>query len=261
MGSAMKHMCANRVVLIGLIFLTQNFSLSSQDSESKPISILLIGNSYISYNNLPKMLNDMIKSKGREVFIGSSTVSGFTIDNHMNYSRTNTLLKQRKWDYIIFNENSILLMDHSRHDKELYPGINQLKERQGSIETKLMMLLLWANKNGIDSAEYNSYEKMQNRITDISKQIAKTCGIGLIPVGLTWAKIQKSFPTLELWQDDNIHPKAIGTYIAACVIYSEIFKESLEGSEYYPDNIMNNVLSTIQKEAINTINEESQATF
>jgi hypothetical protein len=36
-----------------------------------------------------------------------------------------------------------------------------------------------------------------------------------------------------MWQDDGIHPTQAGTYLAACVFYASIFRQSPEGLSFH----------------------------
>jgi hypothetical protein len=65
--------------------------------------------------------------------------------------------------------------------------------------------------------------------------IARELNIKLAPVGVAWAEAQRQNPQVELWQEDGSHPSLQGTYLAACVFYAVIFRESPEGLSYKSD--------------------------
>ena len=54
----------------------------------------------------------------------------------------------------------------------------------------------------------------------------------MAPVGYAWSKLRQQNPQLNLWQEDGSHPSEQGTYLAACVFYSVIYKESPVGLSY-----------------------------
>ena len=56
--------------------------------------------------------------------------------------------------------------------------------------------------------------------------------VRVVPAGDAWQSALKKDPSLVLWQEDGIHPTEAGTYLAACVFYAVIFKESPEGLSY-----------------------------
>jgi hypothetical protein len=49
-----------------------------------------------------------------------------------------------------------------------------------------------------------------------------------VPVGYAWWTVRKQNPDIDLWQADGSHPNKNGTYLAACVFYAAIFRESPE---------------------------------
>jgi hypothetical protein len=53
-----------------------------------------------------------------------------------------------------------------------------------------------------------------------------------LPVGEAWLITGKQHPELELWQGDGSHPTEQGTYLAACVFYATIFRQSPERLKY-----------------------------
>jgi hypothetical protein len=57
----------------------------------------------------------------------------------------------------------------------------------------------------------------------------------IAPVGEAWFEVptEKDFPRHYLHMTDRNHPTMKGSYLTACVIYSTIFGESTEGSDYH----------------------------
>jgi len=45
------------------------------------------------------------------------------------------------------------------------------------------------------------------------------------PVGAIWNYIRNNYPSIELYQSDESHPSAAGSYAAACSFYSGIFRK------------------------------------
>ena len=59
------------------------FSLYTQDKKE----ILFVGNSFTFYWNLPKLVEDMAKSRGLNWKVSQSTSSGVTLEQHWNSRR------------------------------------------------------------------------------------------------------------------------------------------------------------------------------
>ena len=50
------------------------------------------------------------------------------------------------------------------------------------------------------------------------------------PVGYAWLTAWLQNPQLDLWQADGSHPTEQGTYLAACVFYAVLFRQSPENN-------------------------------
>jgi hypothetical protein len=62
--------------------------------------------------------------------------------------------------------------------------------------------------------------------------IAEELSVPVAPVGYAWLLARNQNPQLDLWQPDGSHPTEIGTYLAACVFYAVIFRQSPKGLTY-----------------------------
>jgi hypothetical protein len=62
--------------------------------------------------------------------------------------------------------------------------------------------------------------------------IAQELKVPVVPVGAAWQAATQRYPQLDLWQSDNSHPTMMGTYLAACVFYATIFRQSPVGLSY-----------------------------
>ena len=52
----------------------------------------------------------------------------------------------------------------------------------------------------------------------------------MAPVGLAWSRVVRERPELDLFSPDGSHPNSLGSYLAACVIYSTVTGRSAEGA-------------------------------
>jgi hypothetical protein len=78
--------------------------------------------------------------------------------------------------------------------------------------------------------------------------IAKELNIPITPVGNAWMLTRKKHSDIDLWQNDGSHPNTNGTYLAACVFYSVIYRESPVGL-LYTNNISMEMASILQQMA------------
>ena len=75
-------------------------------SLSQSYDVLFIGNSYIYYNDLPIMLDDLANSLGDDINFEQSTPGGETLEGHSTYPLTINKINQTNWDYVIIQGQS-----------------------------------------------------------------------------------------------------------------------------------------------------------
>ena len=76
----------------------------------------------------------------------------------------------------------------------------------------------------------------------------------MIPVGLAFEMAYKKNPNIKLHKPDGTHPNLLGTYLAACVVYASVYKESPIGIIYdYFDSIRSEDKLFLQEIAHETV--------
>ena len=78
-----------------------------------------------------------------------------------------------------------------------------------------------------------TYASMQSAIDDGYLAIAADQRVAIAPVGYAWDKLVTREASASLWQQDGSHPSEAGTYLAACVFYATIFRQSPKGLGYH----------------------------
>jgi hypothetical protein len=96
-----------------------------------------------------------------------------------------------------------------------------------------MLFMTWAHKDGEPGAGLPSYEGAQERVDGTYLTLSGQLGVPVAPVGYTWYHVHLDHPDIGLWQGDGSHPTAAGTYLAACVFYASIFRQSPDGLRFH----------------------------
>ncbi len=89
------------------------------------------------------------------------------------------------------------------------------------------------------------YSSMQSAITDGYLAIADEQNAAVAPVGVAWQTLSSREASPSLWQADGSHPTTEGTYLAACVFYAAIFRQSPKGLSYHAD-LSDKEVATVQ---------------
>jgi hypothetical protein len=97
--------------------------------------------------------------------------------------------------------------------------------------------MTWGRKFGDASncANYPpvcTFSGMTDRLRSSYKLMADENEALLAPVGMAWKKAWETDATIDLWSSDNSHPSVAGSYLAACVFYTTLFKKTPVGLTY-----------------------------
>jgi hypothetical protein len=216
-----------------LSFLAVIQLASAQDT----VTVLFIGNSFTFMNDMPNTFREIAKSKGKTVYVERVTEGGKSLEWHSKQERTYTTIRSRKWDFVVLQElSNTPAQPDSKTATISFPFFKQIADsvRANAECTQLMLYMTWGYKNGNSQwAEINTYEAMQNRITNTYLRFTDLLNAQLAPVGVVWSQVRKSYPALELYDPDNFHPSPLGSYLAAATFYAAIFGDSPYGSKYY----------------------------
>ena len=229
------------IAFLLLLILAQRISAQST-------SVLFIGNSYTSVNNLPATVQLLALSKGDTLFTDVSAPGGYTFQQHTTNTTTLAKISQQQWNYVVLQEQSQMpAFPQSQVQTEVYPFATTLDSLIHEIYscTETVFYMTWGRKNG-DASNCSSYppictyEGMQQGLRESYLAMGQMNDATVVPVGMAWKKIIADSLSFDLYQTDQSHPSVYGTYLTACVFYSVIYQKSPVGATYYstiPDTI------------------------
>jgi hypothetical protein len=150
------------------------------------------------------------------------TPGGFTLENHWNNADTLNAIRTGGWDVIVLQEQSQTPVINPKGFFE-YAGKLNAEIKKAGAETILFMT--WERP---DSVQYGvTTANMSKRYFELGQNL----GVKVAPVGLAFYRALQERPDLNLYISDG-HPTPQGTYLAACVLYCIIFKQSPVGNSY-----------------------------
>jgi hypothetical protein len=209
-------------------------------SFSQTKKVLWIGNSYTSVNNLPLLTYNLALSAGDTLIYDSNTPGGMTFNAHSTNAATLQKIALGDWDNVILQAQS--------QEPSFSPG--QVASQTTPFARKLDSLvhaaspcaetvfyMTWGRKFGDASncANYPpvcTFSGMTDRLRSSYKLMADENEALLAPVGMAWKKAWETDATIDLWSSDNSHPSVAGSYLAACVFYTTLFKKTPVGLTY-----------------------------
>lgn len=226
-----------RIFVVFLVFL---FSLNTYGQDT--LSVLFLGNSYTSVNNLPQLVKNLSNSADKTLLVDANIPGGFTISGHLNDATSLNKIRQGNWDYIVIQEQSqIPSIDFYRYN-DMYPSLMELKDTIDHYNpcAKIITYMTWGRRfGGIQCDPSNTYcspnfvnfNHMQDTLTNAYLEISEQLNIQCAPVGVVWQNVLND-TTLVLHSGDNSHPNIDGSYVAACAIFSSIWKLNSSGLSF-----------------------------
>ena len=226
-----------RIFVVLLVFL---FSLKTYGQDT--LSVLFLGNSYTSANNLPQLVKNLTNSAGKTLLVDANIPGGFTISGHLNDATSLNKIRQGNWDYIVIQEQSqIPSIDFYRYN-DMYPSLMELKDTIDHYSpcAKIITYMTWGRRfggmqcdpsNTYCSPNFVNFNHMQDSLTSAYLEISEQLNIQCVPVGVVWQNVLND-TTLVLHTGDNSHPNIDGSYVAACAIFSSIWKLNSSGLSF-----------------------------
>ncbi|MGL1901351.1 MAG: carbohydrate-binding protein [Fibrobacterales bacterium] len=197
------------------------FTLQSESVDALQ-RVLFVGNSYTFYNNMPELVEAMIRSEGYEVIVERSTKPGAWWDFHDDTAEAVTLdlIEQGNYDAVIIQNNSKSSLDAERfltHGAVLIDAIKESGARALLYET-------WGRE------AYNAADGIdQDTISAMYQALANQENISVVPVGTLWQEVRDADATLgnDLFSNDGSHPSPLGSYFIAMTFYRYLTKMSV----------------------------------
>ena len=214
--------------------------------------MLMIGNSFTFYWNLPQVLETMFDSSNINIKVDQKTIGGSKLKEHWQ-NNINDSYNIKEYDYVVLNEHST------------YP-LNNLD----TCSKYINLFTNYINKQNGQTLVYGTWEypylkkislKKSSNTMQVLDSLSKLNNAKYVPVGNAFDYIEKNHPYINLYMDDNKHPSPNATYLAACVFYSMISGKSpiglprrfqgknLEGKKIYYIITEKNTYQTLQNVA------------
>ncbi len=217
--------------LIIAIFTLFTTNFCAQQS----IKALFLGNSYISANNLPEMVQDISVAEGHSFLFDSNTPGGYTLEGHSTNNTSMVLMEEESWDFVVLQQQSQMpSFPDAQVEQQTYPFAEILCD---SIRSKApcaipLFYMTWGRENGDqDNCEFFpplcTYEGMQDLLSERYLYMAETNDAACSPVGEVWRYVRENHPEIDLYVGDGSHPNVNGTYLAACTFFVSMFNETL----------------------------------
>jgi len=195
--------------VICIFISSQSFAQEKKDT----VRVLLVGNSYIYYNNLAQMIGLITDSLNTKIICKKSTIGAATLGQHWNSERglkTKKIIASNKFDVVVIQDNSMWPLEHK--DSLLIYG---------------QLFCNYIRANGAKPYLYNTWARektpqTQSSINAVYNELAALENAINVPVGSSFDLARKTIPTMNLFHPDGSHPSAVGTFLIALSFIKKI---------------------------------------
>lgn len=236
------------------------------DTMPQFLKILFIGNSHTYTHDIPGTIAQMANSRGDSIKkIRTRTPGGYTLKQHSRSESTLKAIKSEKWDYVVLQGVGWLqALPVFMADTAIYQYAEILIDsiKNNSPETQIILYMTHGYREGVlsfDAVEWCeedpvvcNCEGMLYRVKENYLKMAELFDVEIAPSGMMWKIFGDKYPGINLYQDDGAHASHAGSYIAACCIYSLIFKKK-SVNNYFPSNVDKDVARNIQTVVSNSL--------
>ena len=188
--------------------------------ETKKTKVLMIGNSFTFYWNLPQVIERMLQENGLNFEITQQTVGGSKLKMHWDFN-TEDDYKIKDYDCVIFNEHSTYPLMEIDTSSKYFNLFCELAKKQ-NVEPYIFGTWEYEMLKEISQRSNSNTMSILDSLSQVNDAI-------YVPVGNAFKLAESKYPELDLFMDDNKHPSPNGTYLAACVFYSMLSKQSCLG--------------------------------
>jgi hypothetical protein len=175
----------------------------------KTLNLLFIGNSHTYYNDMPLLVKRRAEEAGYSCRVTMIAHGGWFLAQHAEEPDVRFNILYGKYDYVILQEYAHPFGPEESF-REAAVKLNALIRQACG---KPIIYEAWARKDEPEA---------QANMNIIHQRVAREIDALLAPVGENWWGYMKSWPDLEMYDEDGAHASRTGSDFAAKTIWEEI---------------------------------------
>jgi len=187
-------------------------STSQNGISNKRFSILFVGNSLTSANNLPQLVEHAAKNKGLVIQSKMIAFPNYALMDHWNDGEVQKEIKRNEYDFVIVQQGP----SSQQNGREILIKYGRkyadLCAKNGA---KLSYFMVWPSR-----IYYHTFKGVIKNYTDA----ARINDAILCPVGEEWKKHFDTTQNFDYYSSDGFHPSLKGSQRAAEIIVEHLFR-------------------------------------
>lgn len=208
--------CHIRTLLLTAALVATGCNAAPLGAPDADFNILFVGNSLTRVNDLPGMLQMLMDSHGDvgDVHIESVALPNYGLQDHWSEGTARRRLAEGGWDYVIIQQGP----SATEGRPSLLAFSALFAQEAAAAGARLGLFMVWP---AIDrSFDFDG-------VVDSYRTAAVQNGALLFPAGEAWREAWALDPDVPLYDSDGFHPSALGTYLAALVMYGQLTGKNL----------------------------------
>lgn len=188
------------------------------------MKVLMLGNSYTYFSDMPKILQALLDENGVDAVVNSITAGGRRLVQNLDegdalHAEVVAKCQESAYDVLILQEQSHTPMSHYR---EFLRGVCGCVELVKPART--VMYATWGRKEGCDLLDEFGWTNrtMTEGLAAAYDAAARKVGGTCAHVGKCFYEIRKAYPGIELYDPDLSHPSYAGSCTAALALYKKL---------------------------------------
>jgi hypothetical protein len=176
------------------------------------LRVLFIGNSLTTANDLPDMVRQLAVANHRAFEYRVVAFGGYSLEDHWNRGDARRVIAEGGWTYVVLQQGPSALPE-SRVSLVDYARRFAAEIRRVGAEPALYMVWPSTDRSGDVDGVSQSYTAAAHEARGL-----------LLPAGDAWRAAFRRNGKLALYGPDGFHPTAIGSYLAALVMFDAFFR-------------------------------------
>ncbi len=191
---------------------------AASDPPAVPLRVLFIGNSLTYFNDLPAILEALAKAGGQPALSWKGVlIPGASLEDQWRGGGTRRAIGGEKWDFVVLQQGP----SASREGREVLLAYAARFAREiRAAGARPAIYMVWP-----ESSRTSELDDVSQSYRLAARQVD---GL-LFPVGEAWRLAGKRDGTLALYSADGLHPTVAGSYLAALVMYQQLYGQTPVG--------------------------------
>ena len=181
--------------------------------------VLFVGNSLTYFHSIPLIVEAIGVAQGEQLIATESqTLPGYSLGDHLQDGIAEQMIKFGNYEFVVMQQGPSALATSRVILREDVANFADICQRYGSTPA---VYQVWP--------EFDRFDAFPD-VIESYRLAAEDVGAPLFAVGSAWLVAWDMDPSLPLYGPDQFHPSALGSYLAALVIYEGLTGRSAVGA-------------------------------